>query len=184
MSKCRQKAGEPSPEDRRKAELLEKFRSMIPEMKRPSTNRVMLAPDSMWSYKTRSFLLGVSDDHRPWEQQAWLAATDTCGCGADAEEILDLFVTAVRGWDDPERLDKVLRIVANAYSQPRRPHRDFRREGCDVPHCSPGAGGHDRGSLSPEQQRGTGLVRADTSAVLEPGRTPPSMDQEGNDISV
>ena len=137
MSKGRQKAGEPSPEDRRKAELLEKFRCMVPAMERPSANRVMLAPDPEWSFKTRSFLLGVPDDDRPWEQLAWLAATDTCGCGADAEEILDLFVTAVRAWGDPEKIDKVVRIVANAYSKPRVPHRDFRGEGRDVPHRSP-----------------------------------------------
>jgi hypothetical protein len=118
---------EPSPEDRRKADLLEQFRGMIPRMVRPSANRVMLAPEKEWSSKTRSFLLGVSDDDRPWEQQAWLAATDVCGCGADASEVLDLFVTAVRAWDDPEKLDKVLRVVANAYSKPRRPHREFRR---------------------------------------------------------
>ena len=102
---------------------------MVSGMKRPGMNRIMLAPEPQWSYKTRSFLLGVSDDNRPWEQQAWLAATDTCGCGARAEEVLDLFVTAVRGWDDPEKLDKCLRAVANAYCKPRRPHRDFRGDG-------------------------------------------------------
>jgi hypothetical protein len=127
MSKGRQKAGEPSPEDRRKAELLEKFRGMIPRMVRPSANRVMLGPDPEWSLKTQSFLLGVPHDDRPWEQLAWLAATDVCGCGTPAEEVLDLFVSAVRAWDDPEKLDKVLRVVANAYSRPRRPHREFRR---------------------------------------------------------
>ena len=127
MGKSRQKAGEPSPEDRLKAELLEKFRRVIPEMERPSANRVLLAPDSAWSQKTKSFLMGVSDDDRPWEQVAWLAATDTCGCGERPEEILDLFIWAARAWDDPEKLDKVLRVVANAYSKPRRPHREFRR---------------------------------------------------------
>jgi hypothetical protein len=127
MSKGRQKTGEPSPEDRRKAELLEKFRGMIQRMVPPNANRVLLAPESAWSQRTQAFLMGVSDDDRPWEQQAWLAATDACGCGTRAEEILDLFVTAVRAWDDPEKLDKVLRVVANAYSKPRRPHREFRR---------------------------------------------------------
>ena len=127
MTRGRKTDSEPSPEDRRKAELLEEFRRMAPELKRPSMNRVMLASDPQWSFKTRSFLLGVSDDDRPWEQQAWLAATDVCGCGTPAEEILDLFVTAVRAWDDPEKLDKVLRVIANAYSKPRRPHREFRR---------------------------------------------------------
>jgi hypothetical protein len=129
MSKGRQKAGEPSPEDRLKAELLEKYRGMTPELKPPSANRVMLAADPAWSQKTKSFLMGMSDDDRPWEQQAWLAATDTCGCGTPAAEILDLFVWAVGGFDDPERLDTVLRSVANAYSKPRRPHRDYRRDG-------------------------------------------------------
>jgi hypothetical protein len=128
MSRRRKTDGEPSPEDRRKAELLEHFRGLVPAMERPSANRVMLAPDSMWSYKTRSFLLGVSDDRRPWEQQAWLAATDTCGCGVPAEEILDLFIWATASWDDPEKLDKTLRIVANAYSEPRRPHREYGRD--------------------------------------------------------
>jgi hypothetical protein len=127
MSKSRQKAGEPSPEDRRKAELLEKFRGMVTRMVRPSANRVMLAPDPEWSFKTRAFLLRMSDDDRPWEQLAWLAATDVCGCGVPAEEVLDLFVWAAGAWDDPEKLDKVLRVVANAYSKPRRPHREFRR---------------------------------------------------------
>jgi hypothetical protein len=119
--------GEPSPEDRRKAELLEQFRGMIPRMVRPSANRVMLAPEKEWSSKTRSFLLGVSDDDRPWEQQAWLAATDVCGNGVPAEEVLDLFVWAAGAWGDAEKTDKVLRVVANAYSKPRRPHREFRR---------------------------------------------------------
>jgi hypothetical protein len=128
MGKSRQKAGEPSPEDRLKAELLEKFRRVIPEMERPSANRVLLAPDSAWSQRTQSFLMGVSDDDRPWEQQAWLAATDVCGCGTRAEEILDLFVWAAGAWGDAEKTDKVLRVVANAYSKPRRPHRDFRRD--------------------------------------------------------
>ena len=127
MGRRRNTDGEPSPEDRLKADLLEKFRRMIPEMERPSANRVLLAPDSAWSQKTKSFLMGVSDDDRPWEQVAWLAATDTCGCGERPEEILDLFIWAARAWDDPEKLDKVLRVVANAYSKPRRPHREFRR---------------------------------------------------------
>jgi hypothetical protein len=127
VGRKRKTDGEPSPEDRRKAELLEQFRGMIPRMVRPSANRVMLAPDPEWSSKTRSFLLGVSDDDRPWEQLAWLAATDTHGCGVPAAEVLDLFVWAAGGWDDPEKLDKVLRVVANAYSKPRRPHREFRR---------------------------------------------------------
>jgi hypothetical protein len=39
-----------------------------------------------------------------------------------------LFVTAVRAWDDPEKLDKLLRVIANAYSKPRQPHREFRRQ--------------------------------------------------------
>jgi hypothetical protein len=129
MSKGRQKAGEPTLEDRRKAELLDQFRNMIPRLVRPSMNRVMLASDDPhWSFKTRSFLLGMSSDNRPWQQQAWLAATDVCGCGTPAaEEVLDLFVTAVRAWDDREKLDKLLRVLANAYSKPRRPHREFRR---------------------------------------------------------
>jgi hypothetical protein len=129
VGRKRKTDGELSPEDRRKAELLEKFRGMIPELKRPCTNRVMLAPDPQWSYKTQSFWLGVSDDPRAWEQQLWLAATDACGCGTPAEELLDLFVTAVRAWDVPEKLDKVMRVVANAYSKPRRPHRDYRGDG-------------------------------------------------------
>ena len=129
MGRRRKTDGEPSPEDRRKAELLEKFRGMIPELKRPSANRVMLAPEPEWSSKTRAFLLGVPDDRRPWEQLAWLAATDTCGCGVPAEEVLDLFIEATASWDDPEKLDKVLRVVANAFSKPRRPHRDFRGDG-------------------------------------------------------
>ena len=127
MGRRRKTDGEPSPEDRRKAELLEQFRGMIAELKRPNLNRVMLAPEKEWSSKTKSFLLGVSDDDRPWEQLAWLAATDVCGCGVPAEEVLDLFVWAAGAWDDPEKLDKVLRVVANAYSKPRRPHREFRR---------------------------------------------------------
>ena len=128
MARTRKTDGEPSPEDRRKAEILAKLRGLIPELKRPNANRVMLAPEKEWSSKTTSFLLGVSDDDRPWEQQAWLAATDVCGCGGgDASEVLDLFITAVRAWDDPEKLDKVLRVVANAFSRPRRPHREFRR---------------------------------------------------------
>ena len=126
MSKGRQKTGEPSPEDRRKAEILAKLRGLIPELKRPNANRVMLAPEKEWTSKTRSFLLGVSDDHRPWPMQAWLAATDVCGNGVAAEEVVDLFVTAVGAWGDPEKLDKVLRVIANAYSKPRRPHRDYR----------------------------------------------------------
>jgi hypothetical protein len=127
VGRKRKTDGEPSPEDRRKAELLEAFRRRIPDLKRPIMNRLMLASDPQWSFKTTNFLLGMSDDDRPWEQQAWLAATDVCGCGTPAEEILDLFVTAVRAWDDPEKLDKVLRVIANAYSKPRRPHREFRR---------------------------------------------------------
>jgi hypothetical protein len=126
VGRRRKTDGEPSPEDRRKAELLEQFRGMIPELKRPCTNRVMLAPDPQWSFKTRSFLLGVPDDDRPWEQQAWLAATDVCGCGDRAEDVIDLFIWAARAWDDPEKLNKCLRVLANAYSKPRRPHRDFR----------------------------------------------------------
>ena len=129
MNRRRNTDGEPSPEDRYKAELLEKLRGMVPGMKRPSANRVMLAPDRRWSFKTQSFLLGVSDDDRPWEQQAWLAATDTHGCGVTAEEVLDLFVWAAGAWGDAEKTDKVLRVVANAYSKPRRPHRDFRGDG-------------------------------------------------------
>ena len=127
VGRRRKTDGDPSPEDRRKAEILAKLRDMIPEMKPPSANRVMLAPEKEWSFKTWSFLLGVPVDDRPWEQLAWLAATDVCGCGVPAEEVLDLFVNAVRAWDDPEKLDKVLRVVANAYSKPRRPHREFRR---------------------------------------------------------
>jgi hypothetical protein len=184
MSKGRQKTGEPSPEDRRKAELLEEFRRMIPELKRPGMNRVMLASDPQWSFKTRSFLLGVSDDDRPWEQQTWLAATDVCGCGTPAEEVLDLFVTACRAWGDAEKTDKIMRVIANAYSKPRRPHRDFRGEHRNVPHRSPGAGAHPRGSLWPDQQRGTGLVGPDTAAVPGPGKVPPSMASEPDDYSV
>jgi hypothetical protein len=126
VGRRRKTDGEPSPEDRRKAELLEKFRGMIPELKRPCTNRVLLAGEKEWTSRTRSFLLGVSVDDKPWEARAWLAATDVCGCGVPPEEILDLFVWAAGGFNDPERLDKVLRVVANAYSKPRRPHRDFR----------------------------------------------------------
>jgi hypothetical protein len=178
MSKGRQKTGEPSPEDRRKAELLEQFRGMIPRMVRPSANRVLLGPDSAWSQRTQAFLMGVSDDDRPWEQVAWLAATDTCGCGAPAEEVLDLFVWAARAWGDTEKTDKVLRVVANAYSKPRRPHRDFR--------------GDETG-----QRRGTGLVRDQarrcrrvraggsepgTVAVPGPRKAPPSM-ASGSDMS-
>jgi hypothetical protein len=128
VGRRRKTNGEPSPEDRRKAELLEEFRRKIPELKRPCMNRVMLVSDDpRWSFKTRSFLLGMSDDDRPWEQQCWLAATDVCGCGTPAEEVLDLFVWAARAWGDAEKTDKVLRVVANAYSKPRRPHREFRR---------------------------------------------------------
>ena len=126
MGRTRKTDGEPSPEDRRKAELLEQFRGMIAELKRPNLNRVMLAPEKEWTSKTRSFLLGASDDDRPWEVRAWLAACDVCGNGVAAEEVLDLFVTAVGAWGDPEKLDKVLRVIANAYSKPRRPHRDYR----------------------------------------------------------
>ena len=131
MSKGRKKAGEPSPEDRRKAELLEKFRSMIPELKRPSTNRVMLAPEPEWSQKTKSFLMGVPDDHRPWPQAGMAGRGRRC-------------VRLRRSWrrgsswtfssgppgasTTRRKLDMVLRIViANAYSEPRRPHREFRR---------------------------------------------------------
>jgi hypothetical protein len=127
VGRRRKTDGEPSPEDRRKAELLEQLRGMVTRIERPSMNRVMLAPDPQWSFKTRSFLLGVSDDDRPWEQQAWLAATDVSGCGERAEDVIDLFIWAARAWDDPEKLDKVLRVVANAYSKPRRPHREFTR---------------------------------------------------------
>ena len=127
MGRRRKTDGDPSPEDRRKAEILAKLRDMIPEMKPPSANRVMLAPDPEWSSKTQSFLLGVPDDDRPWEQLAWLAATDVCGCGVPAHEILDIFVWAAGAWGDAEKTDKVLRVVANAYSKPRRPHREFRR---------------------------------------------------------
>jgi hypothetical protein len=127
VGRRRKTDGEPSPEDRRKAELLERFRGMILRMVPPSMNRVMLAPDPQWSFKTQAFLLRMSDDDRPWEQQAWLAATDVCGCGTRAEEILDLFVWAAGAWGDAEKTDKVLRVVANAYSKPRRPHREFRR---------------------------------------------------------
>ena len=126
MGRRRKTDGEPSPEDRRKAEILAKLRGLIPELKRPNANRVMLAPEKEWTSKTRSFLLGVSDDHRPWPMQAWLAATDVCGNGVAAEEVVDLFVTAVGGCDDPEKLDKVLAVLANAFSRPRRPHRDYR----------------------------------------------------------
>jgi hypothetical protein len=127
VGRTRKTDGEPSLEDCRKAELLEKFRGMIPELQRPSMNRVMLAPEPEWSQKTKSFLMGVSDDDRPWEQLAWLAAVDVCGCGVPAEEVLDLFVWAAGGFDDAAKLDKVLRVIANAYSKPRRPHREFRR---------------------------------------------------------
>ena len=126
MGRRRKTDGEPSPEDRRKAELLEAFRRRIPDLKRPIMNRLMLASDPQWSFKTTNFLLGMSDDDRPWEQQAWLAATDVCGNGVAAEEVVDLFVTAVGGCDDPEKLDKVLAVLANAFSRPRRPHRDYR----------------------------------------------------------
>jgi hypothetical protein len=129
VGRRRKTDGEPSPEDRRKAEVLEKLRGMIPEMERPNANRVMLAPEKEWSSRTRAFLLGVADDDRAWEQQLWLAATDVCGCGAAPEEVLDLFVTAVAAWDVPEKLDKVMSVVANAYSKPRRPHRDYRGDG-------------------------------------------------------
>ena len=127
MGRKRKTDGEPSPEDRRKAELLEQFRGVIPRMVRPSANRLMLAPDREWSFKTQSFLLGVPDDDRPWEQLAWLAATDVCGCGVPAHEILDIFVWAAGAWGDAEKTDKVVRVLANAYSKPRRPHREFRR---------------------------------------------------------
>jgi hypothetical protein len=127
VGRRRKTDGEPSPEDRRKAELLEEFRRMIPEMKRPSATRVLLAGDMGWSSKTRAFLLRASDDSRPWPQQAWLAATDVAGCGTRAQEVLDLFVWAVGGFNDAAILDKCLRVVANAYSKPRRPHREFRR---------------------------------------------------------
>jgi hypothetical protein len=59
VGRKRKTDGEPSPEDRRKAELLEEFRRMIPRMVRPSANRVMLAPDPEWTFETRSFLRGV-----------------------------------------------------------------------------------------------------------------------------
>jgi hypothetical protein len=178
VGRKRKTDGEPSPEDGRKAELLEKFRAMIPRMVRPSMNRVLLAQDRAWSQRTQAFLMGVSDDDRPWEQVAWLAATDVCGCGTPAEEVLDLFVTAVKGWNDPERLDKLLRVVANAFSRPRRPHRDYRGD-------------------ETRQRRGTGLVRDQarrcrrvragasepgTVAVPGPGNAPPSM-ASGSDTS-
>jgi hypothetical protein len=180
VGRRRKTDGDPSPEDRRKAEILAKLRDMIPEMKPPSANRVMLAPEKEWSFKTWSFLLGVPVDDRPWEQLAWLAATDVCGCGVPAEEVLDLFVNAVRAWDDPEKLDKVLRVVANAYSKPRRPHRDFRGDET----------GQRRGaSLVRDQARRCRRVRAGgsepgTVAVPGPGKAPPSMASEPDDYSL
>jgi hypothetical protein len=129
LGRRRKTDGELSPEDRRKAEILEQLRGMIPELERPCMNRVFLVSDDpRWSFKTRSFLLRVSDDDRPWEQRAWLAATDTCACGTPAEEVLDLFVWAAGAWGDAAKTDTVARVLANAYSKPRRPHRDFRRD--------------------------------------------------------
>jgi hypothetical protein len=177
VGRRRKTDSEPSAEDLRKAELLEEFRRMIPELKRPSMNRVFFGSDPQWSFKTTNFLLGVSDDDRCWEQQMWLAASDTHGCGTPAEEILDLFVTAVAAWEDPEKIDKCLRVVANAYSKPRRPHRDYRGD-------------------ETEQRQGTGLVRdqarrcrhvlaggsgSGTAAVPGPGKAPPSIASEPDD---
>ncbi len=149
MSKGRRKTGEPSPEDRRRVELLEKFRGMIPEMKRPSANRVKVAPEPEWSYKTRSFLLGVSDDYRPWEQLAWLAATDVCGCGVPAEEVLDLFVTAVRAGRPGETRQGPGRRRERVFQAPAAASRLSRRWGtglvgaglADVRHVRAGGSG-------------------------------------------
>ncbi len=189
MNRRRKTDGEPSPEDLLKAELLEKFRGMSPEMKRPSANRVMLAADPAWSQKTKSFLMGMSDDNRPWEQQAWLAATDTCGCGTPAAEILDLFVWAVGGFDDPERLDTVLRSVANAYSKPRRPHREFRGGGTGgIPEDRSGPSSNGGTGLEGDRDRRRRVLDAGGSgpgmaAVPGPGRAPRSMASGSDDVT-
>jgi hypothetical protein len=127
MSPGRKKAGDPSPDDLVKAELVEKFRTALAGMRRPSSNRVLLGGwDDQWSYKTCLFLQGMSDDGRPWEQQAWLASSDLHGCGVPAEDVLDLLVQAVGAWDDEAKREKILRVVANAYSKARTPHRSYR----------------------------------------------------------
>ena len=53
MGRRRKTDGEPSPEDRRKAELLGRFRDVIPRMVRPSANRVMLAPEHVPEAETQ-----------------------------------------------------------------------------------------------------------------------------------
>jgi hypothetical protein len=53
VGRRRKTDGEPSPEDRRKAELLEQFRGRIPRMVHPSANRVMLAPEHVPEAETQ-----------------------------------------------------------------------------------------------------------------------------------